>query len=142
MRKTWVQKLHNGREPEVVTLGRASGGVPAGSRMLVPTPLQVRDYIDAIPAGVTVSVQTLRADLARQFDADATCPLCTGMFLRIVAEAALEDAARPLTPFWRAIEPDSPTAKKLSCGPDFIRTRREAESASGNRKRQRRVQTA
>ena len=135
MRKSWQQKLHNGREPEVVTLVKASGGVPAGSTMLVPTPLQVRDYLDKIPPGTTVPVQTLRADLARDAGADATCPLCTGMFLRIVAEAALEDDSRPLTPFWRVIDPESPAAKKLSCGPALIRQMRKAESQNTRKHR-------
>jgi hypothetical protein len=129
MPKTWTEKLHNGRVPEVVTLNKPSGGAPAGGSMLVPTPVQVREYIEAIPPGVAVPVTTLRADLARDAGADTTCPLCTGIFLRIVAEAALEDKTRPLTPFWRVIEPGMPVAKKLSCGPEFIRERREAERA-------------
>jgi hypothetical protein len=32
------------------------------------------------------------------------------------------------TPFWRVIAPDSPLARKLSCGPDFIRYRRALEA--------------
>jgi hypothetical protein len=130
MRKSWTEKLHNARAPEVVTLRRASGGAPAGSRMLIPTPLQVRDYIETIPWGATVPVPVLRSDLAREAEADATCPLCTGMFLRIVAEAALEDKSRPMTPFWRVIDPDSATAAKLTCGRDFIRERRQAEAVA------------
>jgi hypothetical protein len=38
--------------------------------------------------------------------ADVTCPLCTGIFVRIAAETAEEDRAAgkaKLTPYWRVI---------------------------------------
>ena len=62
MPKTWTQKFHNGRVPVVVTLTKPSGGIPAGKKLLIPTPAQVRDYMEKVPAGVTVPVTTMRAD--------------------------------------------------------------------------------
>ena len=75
------------------------------------------------------------ADLARVHGADRTCPLTTGIFLRIVAEAAWEElqaGADPgaITPFWRVIAPDSSLARKLACGTDFIAGMRLYEQAS------------
>jgi hypothetical protein len=58
------------------------------------------------------------------------------MFIRIVAEAALETSSKggataDMVPFWRVVEADSPMARKISCGPAFIRRMREAEASRG-----------
>jgi hypothetical protein len=86
------------------------------------------ERIRAIPAGRTHNPVALRADLARENGAVATCPTSTAIFLRIVAERALERLGDDPTPFWRVIAPDSLLARKLSCGPDFIRHRRALEA--------------
>jgi hypothetical protein len=53
------------------------------------------------------------------------CPVTTAIYLRVVAEVALDDlgTGKPLdqvVPFWRVVTPDSKVAKKLSCGPDHV----------------------
>lgn len=131
-KKTWAQKFENGRTPEVVKLDKAMLGVPAGAKLLISTPIEIDAYIRAIPSGETRTVHTLRADLAQRHKADTTCPMTTGIFARIVAEKALEDLAAgqketDVAPFWRLIDPASPLAKKLSCGPDYIAHRRTVE---------------
>jgi hypothetical protein len=132
MRKTWAQKLDNGREAFVAALEKPMCGNPAGTRVLVATPRLVKAYIEQIPRGREIPVERMRADLAAQHNADASCPIATGIFLRIVAEAALEQlsAGTPpdeITPFWRVVDQNSPTAKKLAGGPEFIRKMRERE---------------
>jgi hypothetical protein len=80
-----------------------------------------------------ILIPTLRNDLATTFHADKTCPLTTGIFLRIVAEKAYEEylggkALKATTPFWRVITRGTPLAKKLSCGEYFLKERRSAEN--------------
>ena len=132
MRKTWTQKLDNGRDPKVVILPKPYCGVQAGSKLFVGTPRLVKQYIEAIPRGSSTTVAHMRDDLAAEFDADVTCPTSTGIFVRIVAEAALEDLAKgtpekKITPFWRVVDENSPVATKLSCGPAFIQRMRASE---------------
>jgi hypothetical protein len=60
--------------------------------------------IRAIPQGEARSDRDLRLELAASHGAEDTCPLCTGIFWRVAAEAAEEDRAegRPdITPWWR-----------------------------------------
>lgn len=133
MAKTWREKLNNGRKPEIGPTQRSMAGITAGQIMLVPTPNQVKHYIEAIPKGQVRTVDDLKLDLAKQNGAEVTCPLCTGIFLRIVAEAALEDknegtSVEKITPFWRVLDAKSKAAKKLSCGPDFLTHMRESEA--------------
>ena len=129
---TWSEKLASCKAPEVKVLNITFGGIPEGSRMLIASPKVIDAYVRAVPEGKAVNPTVLRRDLAHGHDADATCPVTTGIFLRIVAEAALEQLAAgksedEVTPFWRIVEPKSPLAKKLSCGPEFIQKLREEE---------------
>lgn len=133
MAKSWKEKLIGPRaDPYVCALDKPFGGFPAGATMLIPTPMLVKEYLDTIPAGMAKTVPEMRADLAVKFKADTTCPLTSGMFVRIAAEAALEELAegKPIeevTPFWRIIDRKSPALKKLSCPPDFVLSHRKAE---------------
>lgn len=130
--RTWAQKLEGAKPPHNVVLDKAFAGVPPGATLHISSPAALRDVVVAIPLGQTRTVQQLRDDLARANGADATCPVSTAIFLRVVAEAALERlaagaSASEVTPFWRVVEPGSTLARKLSGDPDFITTRRAAE---------------
>lgn len=103
--------------------------------MLISSPAQVRDLIATIPAGEVLDSKTLRARLAQNAGAEIACPTSTGIFVRIVAEVALEEInegrdPREVAPFWRVIDPDSPAAAKLSCGSQFLREMRSKEATS------------
>ncbi len=95
------RKIGGKKEPKIVDDPEGRG------RMLVPTPLLVDALIRKIPRGNLLTVRDLRKKLARDFGADLTCPLATGWFIRIVAEAAEEDLKegrkkpKDITPYWR-----------------------------------------
>ena len=131
-RKTWTEKLDNGRKAEVVRIARSYAGLPAGSDVLIPTPREVQAAVRKIPAGKFVAPEQLRAKPASKHGVETACPLVTGIFLRIIGEAAWEQmqaGADPeeITPFWRVVAADSTLAKKLSCGPSFVRKMQRAE---------------
>ncbi len=131
-RKSWTEKMNSPAEPEIKAIDKAFFGMPVGARMCIPTPRLLEQYIRHIPKGIKVSIETMRTDIALETHADFTCPLTSGIFLRIVAEAALEQLAQHgdlqrITPFWRVVDPGSKLAKKLSCGTDFIVQQRMAE---------------
>lgn len=131
-RKTWSEKLNDGREPHIERSDKDFAGIKAGQKMLIPTPKLLDEYIRQIPKGKAVDSITVRKDLAIEHGAEVTCPLTTGIFLRIVAEAAYEDyqngkAIGKITPFWRVIDEKSPTAKKLTFGIDFLKEQRRKE---------------
>lgn len=130
--KTWQQKM-DAAPPHAVTLDKDFAGVPAGARLLISSPKEIRAFLRTHSrAGQFWPVQQLRRELAQAHGADATCPVSTSIFLRVVAEAAWDEmqsgaSADEVAPFWRVIEPDSPLAKKLRCGPQWIEQQRAAE---------------
>jgi hypothetical protein len=121
MRKSWSEKARKAKPAHVVVLEKSFAGVPAGATLLITAPDLIAAYMRAIPRGERRSIGTMRADLAKQHQADATCPVTSAIHARIVAEMAIEDLAagapaEALIPFWRAVEPNSALAKKLSIG--------------------------
>jgi hypothetical protein len=131
-RKTWQEKLNIDREPVIEKADKDFGGIRTGQLMLIPTPRIVDEYIRQIPKGKEADMVTIRKDLAAEYGAEVTCPLTTGIFVRIVAEAAFESYQKgtPLnriTPFWRVINLKSPAAKKLTFGTDLLADQRRKE---------------
>ncbi len=131
--KSWTEKVKDPTKTFVVKkLDKDFADMPAGAQMLIATPQIVEDYLRHIPKGKSVTLQTLRNDLAHDYRAQYTCPVTTGIFLRIVSEAAHEQltAGKPLNqvaPFWRVVGPKSALNKKLSFGVGFVTKQRKAE---------------
>lgn len=134
-RKSWQEKLHVDKDAEVKKTDSGFADIPEGSTMLIPTPLMVDEYVRGIPKGSETTLQQMRKDLAAKCHAQYTCPITSGIFLRIVAEAAYEEyeKGKPLSriaPFWRMLSAKSPAAKKLTFGQDFLKEQRSKEGLS------------
>jgi hypothetical protein len=130
--KTWKQKAAEVKPGYGFRLEKSFAGTPAGKTMFVPDPLLIDRMMAAIPSGQSKSLAEFRREIAQMQGTDATCPVTTAIYARIMAEAALEELAgcktpAEITPFWRVIDENSTIAPKLSCGVDFIRTQRELE---------------
>ena len=118
--------------PEVKVIEHGFADIPAGGKMLIPTPRLIQDYLHHTSKGRAVDIRQMRRDLASEFNADGTCPLTTGIFLRILAEYTHEqrESGKPLSslaPVWRAIHPGLPLWKKLSFDTTWMSEVREAE---------------
>ena len=130
MKKTWIEKYNQPRDKTIKILDKDFTDMKAGEKMLIATPQIINKYVNQIPSSFLVDMKTMRKDLALSHNADVTCPVTTGIFLRIVAELAYEqhkDGKTNITPFWRVVNPRSDLAKKLECGPTFIQKMRALE---------------
>jgi hypothetical protein len=125
--KTAREKLEARQQPEVVDDRRGRG------KLLIPRPLDVDALVRHVPSGKLVTVEQIRERLAREHNADLTCPLCTGMFLRLAAEAAEEDRSRgeeKITPYWRVVKAGGGLNEKLPGGVEAQAARLTAEGHS------------
>jgi len=87
--------------------------------LLVPSPQEVEAVIRKVPAGSVITVTQIREWLAAKHMADVTCPLTTGIFVRLTAEAAEEDAkggVAEITPYWRVVKDDGSLNPKFPGG--------------------------
>ena len=113
--KTWREKLEISKARRIVPIPPHMQRQWGEGKLLVPVPLDVDAAIRRIPEGRVMTTGELRHELAHQFGADTTCPMCTGMFLRIAAEAA-EERGTDKTPYWRVVADDGKLNPKLPGG--------------------------
>jgi hypothetical protein len=77
-----------------------------GGTMIVPRPLDVEASMRTARKGKLITLTQIRALLAKKASVDMCCPLTTGIFARLAAEASEEDAAagkKRVTPWWRTV---------------------------------------
>lgn len=133
-KKTWAMKINDpNKVHQLQRLNFDFSDMHKGDLMLIATPKIVDTYVREIPKGKSVTLVAMRRDLAFQYGADNTCPLTTGIFLRIVSEAAHEEFRKgtplsKITPFWRVVETRSPMNKKLTFGTLFVASQRKREN--------------
>ena len=132
MGQTATERLNRAKSSKRVLLKTDFAGLNAGSSMFVATPKIVDDYVNQLPVGQFISMPELRADLAIEHDCDATCPLTTAIFLRLVAEAALEQLEsgseiENVTPFWRVVAPGDQVSSRLPVDRQWLERRRNDE---------------
>ncbi len=105
-RTTWREKLERVQEPKVVDIPPKMQVRFGTGKMLIPKPLDVDALIRQTPKGKLLTTVQLREELARRCKANVSCPLTTGIFVRIAAEAAEEarrEGKKTITPYWRVI---------------------------------------
>jgi len=111
--------MDNPNLPKVVDIPPAWRKNRAGGTMLIPSPRQVDALIRTVHKGRLITVTQIREILAAQHLTDITCPLTTGIFVRIAAEAA-EESARAgksrITPYWRVVKEDGSLNPKFPGG--------------------------
>lgn len=128
--KSWKDKFYKKSQVEVKTIDKSFWGFDEGSKMLIPTPQIIQDYISQSEKGTPLDLQKMRQDLALENKADFTCPMTTGIFLRIVAEYNYEKWSQKegkICPFWRIIDPKSKLLDKLSFDKTFVLQNRKDE---------------
>lgn len=119
----WREKLENLPKglPKVVDAGKNPKMAKrfGTGKMLIATPLLVDAQIRKIKKGKLVTTRIIREKLARDFKADFTCPLTTGIFTNIAARAAEEYRAagrKNTTPYWRVVKDEGGLNEKFPGG--------------------------
>lgn len=106
-RMSWREKLEKKQEPKIVDIPPKMVKRLGTGKMLIPRPLDVDALIRKVKKGKLVTQAQIRERLAKDSGVDVTCPITTGIFVRIAAEAAEEDlreGKKRVTPYWRLIK--------------------------------------
>jgi hypothetical protein len=119
--KTWRQKLQeeHPNHGKVVTIPARMQKRFGEGTMVIPRPRDVDALMRKPRKGKLITFGQIRAQLAKSSRADHACPLTTGMFARIVAEAAAEGlraGAKRVTPYWRTIKDDGKLNERFPGG--------------------------
>ena len=140
-RKSWTEKLRDNKGlPEIATIdGKLSTRWGTGT-FVVPAPLEVKELMDKVPKGKLTSINELRAALARKHGTTIACPITTGIFAWIAANAAEEAAAagaKRITPYWRTLKSCGELNPKYPGGIEALSAKLKAEGHKVVQKRKR-----
>lgn len=107
-KKSWTEKLMDSKDfPRVEKITDKMSTRWGTGTVVIPAPLEVNELMRMIPKGKLVTINDIRSALAIKHGATISCPLTTGMFARIAAEAAEEqrqEGTRDITPYWRTLK--------------------------------------
>ena len=118
-RTSWRAKLEQTDHSKVVEIPASMAKRLGEGMMVIPKPLEVDALIRRTKRGKLVTVSEIRSRLARDNKVDVACPLTTGIFIRIAAEAAEEDlrnGKKQVTPYWRVVRDDGSLNEKFPGG--------------------------
>lgn len=106
--KSWREKLADSKDlPKVEKItGKMSQRWGTGT-FVIPAPVEVDGIMKKVPEGKLITINQIREALARKHGASIGCPLTTGIFAWVAANAAEEAAAegeKDITPYWRTIK--------------------------------------
>jgi hypothetical protein len=107
-KKSWSEKLKDSRGlPKVERItGRMSKRWGTGS-VVIPAPIEVDEIMRNVPRGRLTTINEIRSALAKKHNASIGCPITTGIFAWVAANAA-EEAKRQgrgdITPYWRTLK--------------------------------------
>ena len=99
-------------------------------RFVILAPLEVDALMRKVPKGKLTIINELRTALARKHKTDFACPITTGIFSWIAANAADEMARqgrKRITPYWRTLKSDGQINPRYPGGGEAIRGKLEAE---------------
>ena len=85
MKKSWIEKWDCEKSFKIKTIDKKFADIPKGSRMLIASPPIIDEYVKSIPHGEFIEPVEMRDDLAKEYQADKTCPVATGIFLRVIS---------------------------------------------------------
>lgn len=113
--KSWRQKIEQAPPPKIEHIkGPVKGPWLEGS-LLISSPKEIETLLFSVPQGHVVSISAIRAYLAQKHNTVQTCPLTTGIFLRIIAECVLEEdqTLQKGAPWWRVVRDDGSLIEKF-----------------------------
>ncbi len=107
-KKSWREKLADSKDlPRVVEITDNMSKRWGTGTFVIPAPIEVNEIMKKVPQGKLITINEVRAALAKKHGTSIACPLTTGIFAWVAAHAADEAAAegnKDITPYWRTLK--------------------------------------
>jgi len=107
-KKSWTEKLADSKGlPKVEKITEKMSKRWGTGTVAIPAPMEVNEIMRKVPKGKLVTINEIRAALAKKHRATIGCPITTGIFAWIAAHAAEEqrkEGEKEITPYWRTLK--------------------------------------
>jgi alkylated DNA nucleotide flippase Atl1 len=105
---SWQEKLNASKSyPKVEPLTGKMESKWGSGTLVIPAPIEVDQLMKKVPKGKLTTINEIRQALAKKHNATIGCPLTTGIFAWIAANAAEEQKQQgtvDVTPYWRTLK--------------------------------------
>ncbi|MFQ6113780.1 MAG: hypothetical protein ACE5NG_06775 [bacterium] len=130
-KKSWREKLQDSKNlPRVEKITDKMSKKWGMGTVVIPAPKEVDEIMKSVPEGKLITINEIRAILARKHNATIGCPMTTGIFASISAHAAAEEATegkKNITPYWRTLKSGGEVNEKYPGGIDKLKALLESE---------------
>ena len=130
-RKSWREKLADSKDlPKVEAIPEKLSKSWGTGTVAIPAPVEVEAIMRQVPRGRLITINEIRTRIAKKHKATIGCPITTGIFAWIAANAAEEDAAegkKRITPYWRTLKSGGELNPKYPGGVAGVKRRLLAE---------------
>jgi hypothetical protein len=130
-RKSWQEKLNDAKGlPKIGKIEANMSKRWGTGTMVIPAPVEVKELMDKVPKGKLATINELRIALAKKHKTSIACPITTGIFAWIAANAADEAAAagaKRITPYWRTLKAGGELNPRYPGGVEGLREKLESE---------------
>ena len=107
-KKSWREKLADSKDlPKIQPITGKMVERWGKGTFVIPAPLEVDEIMRKVPIGKLITINEIRQILAKKHGTTTACPITTGIFAWIAANAAVEahnDGETDITPYWRTLK--------------------------------------
>lgn len=137
-KKSWREKLADSKDlPRVEKIDEKKSKRWGTGTFVIPAPKEVDEIMKKVPKGKLITINEIRRILAKKHGATIGCPITTGIFAWIAANAAEEDVAdgkKRVTPYWRTLKTGGELNPKYPGGIENLKHKLESEGHKLTRK--------
>jgi hypothetical protein len=135
-KKSWQEKLADSKDlPKVIRCEEkgkygARWGLKPGDTLVIPAPKEVDEIMKTVEKGKLTTINEIRKTLAQKHKTTSACPITTGIFGWIAANAAEEERGQGIkntTPYWRTLKAGGELNPKYPGGIDAQKKYLESE---------------
>ncbi|HKZ94973.1 MAG TPA: hypothetical protein VJ249_10415 [Candidatus Bathyarchaeia archaeon] len=106
-KKSWAEKLHDSKDlPKVEKITDKMSKRWGAGTVVIPAPIEVDKLMRQVPKGKITTINEIRVALAKKHKASIGCPITTGIFAWVAANAAEEQkqkGEKSVLPYWRTL---------------------------------------
>lgn len=130
-KKTWVEKLNDNKGlPKVEKISDKLSKRWGTGSIVIPAPIEVDELMRKVPKGRLITINNIRTALAKKHKATIGCPMTTGIFAWVAANAAEEreqNGEKDIKPYWRTLKTGGIVNEKYPGGIEAQKLRLERE---------------
>jgi len=119
-KKSWQRKLNDSKDlPKVVKIPDRMAERWGAGTLAIPAPMEVDEIMKRVPRGRLITINRIRSIIAKRHKATIGCPITSGIFAWIAANAAEEarkEGAGNITPYWRTLKSNGVINEKYPGG--------------------------